>query len=211
MADTQQTIDDVTQSIQQQMRELEKRAAKESRVSKHDFTLDSTHGDTDAFFKNVLPEWIHKALQHKHKSWVREERLTKVDFDIQDTGTDKLGIRPNHKEILLFTIHARVDVDAMRGAPDHKAGEALIRACPPVIHWLLDAPLVHARYWIVTGPFVLDGAEEEVKAEEESLLQSMQPSIPPQEERTKRNIVSPHRRYPSKLSRQCWCKPSISL
>ncbi|HYW82670.1 MAG TPA: hypothetical protein VFB30_05415 [Spirochaetia bacterium] len=139
-------------------------------MSKHDFTLDSTNGDTEAFFRNVLPEWIHKALQHRHRDWVREEMLTGADFDIRDTGTDQLGVRPNHKEILLFTVHAHVPVDAMRGAPDHKAGEALLRAGPDVIQWLLDAPLVHARYWIVTGPYELRGTEEEIKAEEDSML-----------------------------------------
>jgi hypothetical protein len=178
------------------LRALERKMAASNRVSKTDFTLDSTGGDIDDFFQHLLSEWIGKALQKKHPLWKRETHLSKEDFELAPPdptqGPGNLRLRPRKQEMLFFAMQARVPVDAVKEVPDYVAGIALLLAAGSGFEWLVKAPLVHARYWIAPGQWKLEGIEKEIKREAQQMLEQLEPKREEQEQEEPAPPPLPH-------------------
>lgn len=158
--------------------EKEKQAAlDELRVEEDDWSIDRAGGDPDVFFSELFSRWLDRALRHDRPGWRREISFDKGEFEVKPGSVEgEKRIRPLKPYIVHMSMNdIQQPANQMRDFPDWVCGRILLARCPEVQHALLGNPeLKHARYWIVGGPWKLEGLDDKaMKKQEEEMMQTV--------------------------------------
>jgi hypothetical protein len=165
-------------TTKEEEQEKEKQAAlEELQVEQDDWTIDRAGGDPDVFFSELFSHWLEQALKHDRPKWKRERVMDKLEFEVKPGKTKgETSIRALKPYIVFMTLEDVTQPGGqMRDFPDWVCGRILLARCPEVQHVLLGNPeLKHARYWIVGGPWKLEGLDDKaMKKQEEEMMHSM--------------------------------------